>query len=177
FVNSFSVDGSNAFTVPPYTLPGSSGGNVELLQTTAFGQPALTRITEAPLPAGWTPTNIMIHSLLSNTTTTQSGPTAILNCVQGDPLWVTFTDTFNGTSSTATTLVDAATGSPLPGDPPIGTTGASVRDTAVVTFSPAASPSTPTPTGTVTYEFFTTIDGTGPHTDQVVPLNADGTVP
>src|SRR5262249_32711590 len=49
----------------------------------------------------------------------------------------------------------------------------SVFDTATVTGNPAAFP----PTGTVTYEFFTTIDATGPHTDQVVPLNADGTVP
>jgi hypothetical protein len=29
-----------------------------------------------------------------------------------------------------------------------------------------------TPTGTVTYQFFTTSDGTGAHTDEVVPLNA-----
>jgi uncharacterized repeat protein (TIGR01451 family) len=139
FVNNFSLDGSNAFTVPPYTLPGSSGGNVELLQTTAFGQ---NQITEG-LPAGWTLTGISVHSRISNTTTTQSGPTANLNCVEGDTLWVTFTDTFHGTSTTATEIKAA------PGGPLIGTPGGSVVDTATVTGSPASF----TPTGTVTYTF------------------------
>jgi uncharacterized repeat protein (TIGR01451 family) len=99
-VNSFSLDGSNTFTVPPYTLPGSSGHNVELLQTKTFGQPDSTRIMEGVLPAGWTLTGIKIHSFLTGDTV-QSGPTAALNCVAGDTLWVTFTDTFHGTSSTA----------------------------------------------------------------------------
>src|SRR5262249_38237821 len=40
FVNSFSLDGSNTFLVPPYTLPGSSGHNVHLLETTHFNQSA-----------------------------------------------------------------------------------------------------------------------------------------
>src|SRR5262249_22028185 len=159
FVNSFSLAGSNTFTVPPYTLPGSSGENVELLQTTAFGQTALTRITEA-LPAGWTLTGISIHSLNGNTGNSSSWTTAILNCVANDTLWVTFTDTFHGTSTTATTILDAG-GGPITGAP-----GESVVDTATVTGSPAAF----TPTGTVTYQFFTTIDGTGPHTDQTVTL-------
>src|SRR5262249_39437719 len=34
-----------------------------------------------------------------------------------------------------------------------------------------------TPTGTVTYEFFHTIDGTGSHSDEIVNLAADGSVP
>src|SRR5262249_30560573 len=63
FVNSFTLNGSNEFVVPPFTLPGSVGENVQLLETTAFNQSALTRITEAlPLPAGWTLTAITVHS-------------------------------------------------------------------------------------------------------------------
>jgi hypothetical protein len=30
------------------------------------------------------------------------------------------------------------------------------------------------PTGTLTFEFFTTINGTGPHTDQIVSVNGNG---
>jgi hypothetical protein len=41
----------------------------------------------------------------------------------------------------------------------------------------AGTPAAFTPTGTVTYQFFTSIAGTGPHTDQTVSLNPDGSVP
>src|SRR5262249_59121111 len=51
-----------------------------------------------------------------------------------------------------------------------GELGESVHDTATVTGTPF------TPTGTVTYEFFMTLDGTGAHTDQTVTLVA-GAVP
>ena len=70
-----------------------------------------------------------------------------------------------GTSSTATTILDAGGGAPT------GVLGESVYDTATVMGSAAF-----TPTGTVTYEFFTTLDGTGPHTDQTVDL-VNGAVP
>src|SRR5262249_30069320 len=53
---------------------------------------------------------------------------------------------------------------------PLGTT---VYDTATIGDQLSSLPAT----GTVTYEFFTTLDGTGPHTDEVVKLNPDGTVP
>jgi hypothetical protein len=141
FVNSFSVDGSNTFLVPPYNLPGASGNNVELLQTTTFNQTALTQITESP-PAGWTLSNISIHSLNGTTGSSQSGNTAILNCAEGDTLWVTFTDTFHGTSSAATVIQDATTH-----QAPSSTLGESVLDTATITGSPALF----SPTGTVTY--------------------------
>jgi hypothetical protein len=144
FVPRFDLDGSNTFTVPPYNLPGSSGHNVKLLQTTTFGRPDLTRIMEGALPEGWTLTGITIHSFLTGDTV-QSGPTATLNCAEGDTLWVTFTDTFHGTSSTATEILDAATGGP-----PTEVAGVSVFDTATVTVAPAAAF---TPTGTVTYTF------------------------
>src|SRR5262249_24790949 len=142
FLNSFTLNGSNEFLVPPFGLPGSTGENVIILETTAFNQSALTRITEAlPLPAGWTLTGISISSRLGTPGNSSSGNTAILNCVQGDTLWVTFTDTFRGTSSTATEIMAA------PGDgTPTGTPGESVFDTATVTGIPAAF----TPTGTVT---------------------------
>src|SRR5208337_2866506 len=53
------------------------------------------------------------------------------------------------------------------------TLGEQVYDTATVTGTSGG----PTPTGTVTYQFYTTLNGTGPHTDQTVTLNANGTVP
>jgi hypothetical protein len=73
-------------------------------------------------------------------------------------------------TSTTTTVIDGANHAPITSPAPLGTT---VADTATVFGAPAAF----TPTGTVRYEFFTTVDGTGPHTDEVVTLNPDGTVP
>jgi hypothetical protein len=114
-------------------------------------------------------TSISFHSQNGNTGNSSTGTTAILNCVADDTLWVTFTDTFHGTSSTATKILDATTGGP-----PTGALGESVFDTATVTGSPSA----PTPTGTVTYEFFTNGSGSGtPASPEIVTLNADGTVP
>jgi methyl coenzyme M reductase subunit D len=74
-----------------------------------------------------------------------------------------------GTSTSATVIVDA-NHTPITSPVPLGMT---VGDTATVAGTPAAF----TPTGTVTYQFFTTIDGTGPHTNQTVTLNPNGTVP
>jgi hypothetical protein len=51
--------------------------------------------------------------------------------------------------------------------------GTSVYDTATLSGQVSGFPAT----GTLTYEFFTTIDGTGSHSDEVVNLNPDGTVP
>jgi hypothetical protein len=71
-------------------------------------------------------------------------------------------------SSTAATVIkDAATNGV-----PTGTLGEAVYDTATVTGTPAS-----TPTGTLTYEFFTTIDGSGTHTDATVALDSSGGVP
>jgi hypothetical protein len=70
-------------------------------------------------------------------------------------------------SSTSTIIKDASTNGT-----PSGALGESLYDTATVTGTPAA-----TPTGTLTYEFFTTLNGTGTHADQTVTLNADGSVP
>ncbi len=70
-----------------------------------------------------------------------------------------------GSSSTATAIFDS-TGAAV-----TGALGEKVYDTTTVTGTPF------TPTGTVTYEFFTTINGTGSHVDQTVTLNANGTVP
>jgi hypothetical protein len=86
-----------------------------------------------------------------------------------------------GTSTTATTILDAATSLP-----PTGTAGESVFDTATVTGSPAAF----TPTGTVTYTFTgpqlatltppagwtATAPGSTTWTE-TVPLGANGLVP
>jgi len=74
-----------------------------------------------------------------------------------------------GTSSTATTIENAATDADISAAVPLGT---KVEDSTTVTGSPVAF----TPTGTVTYEFFTTIDGTGSHVDETVTLSG-GVVP
>jgi uncharacterized repeat protein (TIGR01451 family) len=74
-----------------------------------------------------------------------------------------------GTSDPTTAILDAVTN-----QPPKGVAGESIFDTATVTGSPAAF----TPTGTVTYEFFTNATGSGtPASTQTVTLNPDGTVP
>jgi hypothetical protein len=74
-----------------------------------------------------------------------------------------------GTSTSTTVIVDA-NGVPVTSPVPPGT---SVSDTATINGQVSGLPAT----GTVTYEFFATIDGTGPHTDEVVTVNPDGSVP
>ncbi len=74
-----------------------------------------------------------------------------------------------------TTIMDATTNSPLPaGGEALGTT---VYDTATVT----AAPSTPVPTGTVTYNFYNTASPnygvTTPISTQTVTLTSTGAVP
>ncbi len=77
-----------------------------------------------------------------------------------------------GTSTMASAITDSS-GTPIL-DPFIVALGTTVMDTATLTPSPAGF----TPTGTVTYDFFSTIDGTGtPLTTEVVTLNPDGSVP
>src|SRR5208337_4922777 len=74
-----------------------------------------------------------------------------------------------GTASVSTAIYNAATNQPISGSVPLGT---SVYDTATVSGTPF------TPTGTVTYEFFTNGTGSGtPFSTQTVTLNANGTVP
>jgi uncharacterized repeat protein (TIGR01451 family) len=73
-----------------------------------------------------------------------------------------------GSSDTVTKILDSTGGAPT------GMPGESVFDTATETGSPAAF----TPTGTVTYEFFTNGSGSGrPVATSKVSLNSDGTVP
>ena len=74
-------------------------------------------------------------------------------------------------SSTSTVVFDAATNAAWAGTE---TTGASAYDTASVT----GAANGPTPTGTLTYTFFSgTCTGTVVGTPQTVTLNANGTVP
>src|SRR5262249_47015595 len=68
--------------------------------------------------------------------------------------------------STDTVIKDAVTNGE-----PTGGLGETVYDTATVSGTPF------TPSGTVTYQSYHTINGTGAHTDQTVTLNANGTVP
>src|SRR5262249_10566528 len=66
-----------------------------------------------------------------------------------------------GSSSLVTTIMAAA------GGPPVGTLGGSVFDTATLTVSPVGG----TPSGTVTYEFFTNLTGNGtPISSETVTL-------
>src|SRR5205823_6153739 len=69
-------------------------------------------------------------------------------------------------TTTATVIKDGSTA-----NAPTGVLGEAVRDTATVAASPF------TATGTVTYQFYTTINGTGAHTDQTVTLTGTGGVP
>ena len=78
-----------------------------------------------------------------------------------------------GTSATATVITNAAGGAPVTGPLPAGS---SVFDTSTVTPTPAGTGFTPT--GTVTYTFFT--DATtcsGPDSTFTVTLNTNGSVP
>jgi hypothetical protein len=75
-------------------------------------------------------------------------------------------------SSVSTTVVDAATAAPWAGTE---TTGASAYDTSAIG---GVLPLAPTPTGTVTYNFFLNGACTGiPASTQAVTLLADGSVP
>src|SRR5262249_35720924 len=72
--------------------------------------------------------------------------------------------------TTVQTTINEGNKLPVSGPVPLGT---SAYDTATIGNQVSSLPAT----GTVTYEFFTTIDGTGPHSDETVTLNPDGTVP
>src|SRR5262249_41880162 len=67
---------------------------------------------------------------------------------------------------TATVIKDATTNGA-----PTGVLGETVYDTATVSSTPF------TPTRTVPYHIHKTINSTRPHTDQIVALNSNGTVP
>src|SRR5262249_39275301 len=103
-----------------------------------------------------------------------AGPYSFIAVYSGDSNYPTLTSAVEplsvqqGTSTSATVIVDSS-GVPITSPVPLGTT---VGDTATV----AGTPNAFTPTGTVTYLFFTTIDGTGPYTDETVTLNPDGSL-
>ncbi|WP_165067187.1 Ig-like domain-containing protein [Paludisphaera rhizosphaerae] len=75
-------------------------------------------------------------------------------------------------TSLATTLHNASNDAVVPINSHVSL-GTSIYDTSVLSGQLAGLPAT----GTLTYQYYTTIDGTGPHTDQVVNLNPDGTIP
>jgi len=131
------------------------------------GTPASTQTV--PLNADGTVPNSAVHGPL------QAGAYSFIAVYGGDSNYTGSTSPVEpltigtGISNTATNILDATTR-----QAPSGVLGESVFDTATVTGSPAAF----TPTGTVTYEFFTNGTGNGtPAATQTVPLNADGTVP
>ncbi len=163
-----------------------------------LGESVFDTATVTGTPAAFTPTGTVTYEYFTNGSGTPIAQTVTLNAdgtvpdsevhgplaagiysfiavYSGDSNYTGSTSpaeplTINqGTSSTATAILDAATS-----QPPNGVLGESVFDTATVTGTPAAF----TPTGTVTYQFFTNGTGTGtPATTQMVTLNANGTVP
>jgi hypothetical protein len=173
------------------TIVDASGGSV----THALGESVKDTATLTGSSAAFTPTGTVVYEFfttanhgtgahtdqtvtLANGTVPNSNTTGALGAgaysyvaiYSGDSNYTGSTGsveplTINkGTSSTSTTMLDA-NGGPVTGDP-----GENVQDTATVTATPF------TPSGTVVYEFFTTGNGTGPHTDQTVTL-VNGTVP
>jgi len=71
--------------------------------------------------------------------------------------------------SMTSTIIKDSTNTAIVNPAALGTT---VHDTATVSVLAGG----PAPTGTLTYEFFTTVNGTGPHVDQTVML-VNGQVP
>ncbi len=134
---------------------------------TGSGTPAVTQTVT--LNANGTVPNSVVHGPLA------AGAYSFIAVYSGDSNYTGSTSSLEpltisqGSTATATAILDAATR-----QAPSGILGESVFDTATVTGSPAAF----TPTGTVTYRFFTNGSGTGvPVATQTVTLNADGTVP
>ena len=105
----------------------------------------------------------------------EAGPYSFVTVYSGDGNYPALTSaveplTVQQGTSTAATVIVGANHTPITSPVPLGTR---VRDTATVAGTPTAF----SPTGTVTYLLFTTIDGTGPYTDETVALNPDGSVP
>jgi hypothetical protein len=110
----------------------------------------------------FTPLGAQLTSASAVTGTTHSVLT-VSGCQFGTPL-------VSG-STTSTVLFDATTGAPWSGTE---TVGATAYDTSTVT---PTTPGGPTPTGSLTYTFFTNLSCDGTGASQTVMLNADGTVP
>ncbi len=145
-------------TAPPsWTVTIPVPGTAVWTETVTIGSLGAIPNSDAtgPLPAG------MDYSFLAIYTPAPTETEYTSSKGDAEPLTIG-----QGTTSTATTILDSVTNLP-----PTGYLGEKVYDTATVTGTPF------TPTGTVTYEFFTTINGTGTHVDQTVTLNANGTVP
>ena len=83
-----------------------------------------------------------------------------------------FGNFFVHTTTLSTTIHNAADNSSLTGSPPHAALGTSVYDSVTM----GGTIPGVIPTGTLTYEFFTTINGTGSHVDQTVTLSG-GAVP
>ncbi len=154
----YTFSGSNLqfLTAPPsFTLHGSGATETWTETVTLNANGTVPNSDTTPfLPAG----SYQFQAVYSGDINYPGGSTSPV-----EPLTVS-----QGTSSSATVIKDA-TNTAITNPVAIGTT---VHDTATVNGTPNAF----TPTGTVTYEFFTTIDGTGSHVDQMVTLSG-GVVP
>lgn len=154
-------------TVPPgqqawlFILTSPGTGPFEL--TTNLGDVSGTQMGDGSVHfILFTPLDATLTSASAVTGTAHSVLT-VSGCQFGTPL-------ISG-STTSTTVFDATSGAPWSSTEAVGATA---YDTDTVT---PTTPGGPTPTGTVTYTFFTNGSCDGPGTSQTVTLNGDGTVP
>src|SRR5262245_2823984 len=169
---------SDTTTVFNYTLTGPNNVNQQFTltggQQQTFGPffDGTYTVPEAAPPAGWVLTNLTIADPDNDGTVDIPTRTATIGLDLGENPLVTFTNSFSVTPTVSTTIFNAATNAAIPGSPPHAALGTSVYDTATL----GGLINGVTPTGMVTYEFFQTIDGTGPHVDEVVNL-VNGVIP
>src|SRR5439155_308055 len=119
------------------------------------------------------------QALVSGTGT--SVPNGVTLAADGDAIVCTFTNTFVKIPSTLVTTVKDGQNVTVTNASPAAL-GTAVHDTATLGGSvsgfPVGDGTANAPNGaTVTYEFFTTNDCTGTHTEQAVNVAADGSVP
>ncbi|HLO30005.1 MAG TPA: Ig-like domain repeat protein, partial [Anaerolineales bacterium] len=109
--------------------------------------PGAWTATELSLPTGWTLTNLVCSDPTNNTTVSLATRTATINLASSETVTCTYTDTFQkANTSTATTIHDAAHNAVT--SVALGTT---VHDSATVSGTGFG-----TPTGSVTFTFYTT---------------------
>ena len=152
FTNTISGGSTVASPVTTAAVNGANGVAPAALTIPAGATPTLT-VTEA-LKAGYTFVSAQCSVGGTAVTTTVSGTTATFTGAAAQPIACVFTNKRAvGTTVTATVIKNAAGGATVTGPLPLGS---SVFDTATVTPTPA----TLTPTGSVAYTFFTSVDCT-----------------
>jgi len=131
-----------------FSLDDDSDATLSNSQTFSVPPGAWTA-TELSLPAGWTLTNLVCTDPTNNTTVNLATATSTINLASNETVTCTYTDTFQkANTSTATTIHDTADNAVT--SVALGTT---VHDSATVSGTGFG-----TPTGSVTFTFYTTND-------------------